>query len=577
VSELPKGWVETKISEVTEYVQRGKGPKYTDVKSFPVVNQKAIRWFGLQEEHLKYVREDMWDKYTEERFIRSGDILWNSTGTGTIGRACLLDDKEAGKAKVVDSHVTIVRSNKSIDPRYLFNWIKSPKIQFDIESLSTGTTNQVELSKAKVLDTIIPLAPLNEQIRIADKLDSILAKVDAAQARLDKIPNILKRFRQSVLSAATSGELTKEWRRNDEVIESVASTWEFKNLPINWQVKLLPELGSSRLGKMLDKSKNVGIETKYLGNINVRWNSFDLDDLKEIKVSEKEIVDLSIQNGDLIICEGGVPGRGAIWKGGKNNLVFQKALHRIRFEEKIIPEFALYSIQDDYNSSKLSSLYTGTTIKHLTGKALKIYPLRVPPIDEQKEIVRRVESLFTMANTVEKKFNDAKARTDRLTQSILAKAFSGELVLQDENDEPASELLRKLKASLIKKPVKKVKKKVAAKPKKPVSSSKDNSQKEFIRNEPEKQVGIDFTDEQVKRKNWLGDNFIFAERALQNLKDTPFTTEQFQSITSFSKSYDELKALILTLVKGIPGTNEPLFEIADWDEKTGNYSFKIKD
>ena len=157
MSELPKGWLKLAIKDVTTYVQRGKGPKYTEKNEFAVINQKAIRWGGIQEEHLKYVREDTWDKYAEERFIKEGDILWNSTGTGTIGRACIIDEKEVRKAKVVDSHVTIVRCNSElIYPKYLFYWIMSPKIQYDINSLYTGTTNQVELSKAKVLGTEVP-------------------------------------------------------------------------------------------------------------------------------------------------------------------------------------------------------------------------------------------------------------------------------------------------------------------------------------------------------------------------------------------------------------------------------------
>ncbi|MBF4264946.1 hypothetical protein EAY73_24355, partial [Vibrio anguillarum] len=132
--------------------------------------------------------------------MRAGDILWNSTGTGTIGRACLLDEAEAAKAKVVDSHVTIVRSNTTkVIPSYLFYWIKSPKIQFEIASLYTGTTNQVELSKSKVLDTEIPLAPLAEQSRIVEKLDSIFEKLGMAQSRLEKVPLLLKRFRRVVI------------------------------------------------------------------------------------------------------------------------------------------------------------------------------------------------------------------------------------------------------------------------------------------------------------------------------------------------------------------------------------------
>ncbi|MCK5190023.1 MAG: hypothetical protein KAI44_06195 [Methylococcales bacterium] len=136
-------------------------------------------------------------------------------------------------------------------------------------------------------------------------------------------------------------------------------------------VKKLPEFSESRLGKMLDKSKNSGMACKYLGNINVRWNEFDLTELKEILISQEEKELLSINNGDLLICEGGEPGRTAIWNRGENNLVFQKALHRVRLDKSVLPEICLYNLKNDADNKKLHNLYTGTTIKHLTGKAFK--------------------------------------------------------------------------------------------------------------------------------------------------------------------------------------------------------------
>jgi type I restriction enzyme S subunit len=446
VSELPKGWIETKISDVTEYVQRGKGPKYTDVKSFPVINQKAIRWFGIQEEHLKYVREDMWDKYTEERFIRSGDILWNSTGTGTIGRACLLDEKEAAKAKVVDSHVTIVRSNKSIDPRYLFNWIKSPRIQFDIDSLSTGTTNQVELSKAKVLDTSIPLAPLNEQSRIADKLDSTLAKVDAAQARLDKIPNILKRFRQSVLAAATSGELTKEWREDNKYPPELSTSinWNVLDkgvspheIPPNWTWQhvgnIIDVFNSKRKPlKQADRDKRSG-EYPYYGAFGI------IDDIDDFLFDGRYLLlaedgkNLESRQRPISLIAGG--------KFWVNNHA-----HVIQGKEGIKLDYLKYFFNSP--TIEIDQFLTGMDQVKLNKNSMIKIPVPVPPEKEQKEIVRRVESLFTMAENFEKQYKDAKTRTKRLTQSILAKAFRGELVPQDDDDEPASELLARIKANL---------------------------------------------------------------------------------------------------------------------------------
>ena len=138
--------------------------------------------------------------------------------------------------------------------------------------------------------------------------------------------------------------------------------------------------------------------------------------------------------------QGGEPGRGAVWKGGDNNLVFQKAIHRVRCTDCISPEFLLYCIEDDFFSNRLSLLYTGTTIKHLTGKALKKYPVRIPPIAEQMEIVRRVNSLLEASSKIEEQYLAAKLRVNQLTQSILKKAFEGELLTSEVENEFLQEL-----------------------------------------------------------------------------------------------------------------------------------------
>src|SRR5690606_37100237 len=144
------------------------------------------------------------------------------------------------------------------------------------ESMGTGTTfKEISGANAKKLPFILP--PLTEQKVIADKLDTLLAQVENTKARLERIPQILKRFRQSVLAAAVSGRLTEEWRPNsDAYVHANSDDWKWPPVPGTWEVKLYPDLVESRLGKMLDKAKNSGLPTKYLGNINVRWFDFKL-------------------------------------------------------------------------------------------------------------------------------------------------------------------------------------------------------------------------------------------------------------------------------------------------------------
>ena len=142
MSELPIGWVETTIGEVAPYVSRGRSPKYADRSDLPVINQKAVRWLGIEEQHLKFVDPTTWHQWDADRFVRRGDVLWNSTGTGTIGRATIFTGLPSFDRAVVDSHVTIVRPGPAVEPRYLFSFIRSPTVQDQIADMQSGSTNQ---------------------------------------------------------------------------------------------------------------------------------------------------------------------------------------------------------------------------------------------------------------------------------------------------------------------------------------------------------------------------------------------------------------------------------------------------
>lgn len=150
MSELPASWAWSTIGDLAQYIQRGKSPKYADRSDVPVVNQKCIRWNRLDAQHLKFIHPDQIDAWDAERYIRAGDVLWNSTGTGTVGRAYLVQESDCTPAKVVDSHVSIVRPTSEIQPRYLFSWIRSPAVQNRILDMCDGTTNQIELSRAAI-------------------------------------------------------------------------------------------------------------------------------------------------------------------------------------------------------------------------------------------------------------------------------------------------------------------------------------------------------------------------------------------------------------------------------------------
>lgn len=168
------------IGAVCDYVQRGKSPKYSDVGSVKVVSQKCVQWTGFDASPSKYIRDDSISGYKSERFLRDGDLLWNSTGTGTLGRTALFQGDGSNTQYVADSHVTVLRSTR-VEPRFLQIWSASPAIQELVLGAATGSTNQQELNLATVKELTIDLPTLEIQKRIVAKVDELMALCDELQ------------------------------------------------------------------------------------------------------------------------------------------------------------------------------------------------------------------------------------------------------------------------------------------------------------------------------------------------------------------------------------------------------------
>jgi type I restriction enzyme S subunit len=287
----------------------------------------------------------------------------------------------------------------------------------------------------------IPLAPIDEQRRILAQVEELLARVQKSSHHLARVPRILKAFRRSVLAAACSGRLTEDWRGLKSYDRA------------QWRQVALRDVANLRLGKMLDQAKNMGAPTPYLRNVNVRWFSFELDDVFLMRASQADQKEFNIRDGDLFICEGGEPGRCAVWNHGPTNLIFQKAIHRVRLHSDILPYWLAFNLKKDADSEVLEEYFTGSGIKHMTGRALASYVFNVPSLEEQHEIVRRVEALFKLASKIEGRLVTATKCADNLTQAILARAFRGELVpteaelaRQEGRDyEPAAALLARIR------------------------------------------------------------------------------------------------------------------------------------
>lgn len=203
-------WDNYFFSDLCAYIQRGKSPKYTEQSSLPVINQKCIRWNELQTQHLKFIAPIQFKSWTKERHVQPMDILWNSTGTGTIGRAYLYKGKELSDA-VVDSHVTILRANPvKVLPHFLFLYIQSPFVQQKIEKMQSGSTNQVELARKEIQNISISLPSLPEQKAIVQKIEKAFACVDKTQAAISAALEQAKQLKQSILKRAFEGRLVPQ-------------------------------------------------------------------------------------------------------------------------------------------------------------------------------------------------------------------------------------------------------------------------------------------------------------------------------------------------------------------------------
>lgn len=173
--EIPSSWQWVRLEHICSYIQRGKSPKYSPIKQYPVVAQKCNQWTGFTIEKAQFIDPTTIESYTQERFLENGDLMWNSTGLGTLGRMAIYWEKlNPFKVAVADSHVTVIRPLKSyVIPQYLYSYFSSYTVQSVIEDKADGSTKQKELATNTVKRYLVPFPPLAEQKRIVEKIKEV--------------------------------------------------------------------------------------------------------------------------------------------------------------------------------------------------------------------------------------------------------------------------------------------------------------------------------------------------------------------------------------------------------------------
>jgi type I restriction enzyme S subunit len=228
---------------------------------------------------------------------------------------------------------------------------------------------------------------------------------------------LLKRIQVEKAKLLAEGKIKK-----DKPLAVVGNDEKQFGTPIGWSWVRFNLVANTRLGKMLDQAKNKGIYRPYLRNTNVQWNTFELDDLKEMRFEEHELDEYRLNTGDLVICEGGEPGRSAVWENQMKDMFIQKALHRARPWPGISAYFLNIHLKVDVDSGHLAQFFTGATIKHFSGEKLSSYPIALPPENEQHRIVAKVAELVILCEQLKSRISAARMSQQKLAEVLIDQA-----------------------------------------------------------------------------------------------------------------------------------------------------------
>ncbi|MCT7982878.1 restriction endonuclease subunit S [Laspinema sp. A4] len=432
--ELPSGWLKVKLPTIADIIM-GQSPPSSTYNEFcdglPFFQGKTE--FGkLYPSVVKYCTQP-------KKIAETGDILISVRAP--VGPTNLCQDKAA-----IGRGLAAIRPLTVISTFYLLFYLRS--IEESLSEQGTGSTFTA-ISKSHLNNLDIIIAPLKEQRRMVAKLEKLLGKVDTCKQRLEKIPTILTRFRQSVLAAACSGRLTADWREQNESNDFEEDVpWHWKKVNLDDVVASLHQGWSPKCELHPSPSEEIWGVIKTTA---VQPLVFVDQENKQLPDYLEPRPELEIRENDILITRAGPrvrAGVSCLVSSTRSRLIICDKVYRLRVKKnKISAAYLVYFLNSPSTIYIIDELKTGISDSgvNLTQKKFLALTLWIPHLAEQQEIVRRVEALFQKADRIQQRYEKAKAHIDQLTQSILAKAFRGELVPQDPNDEPASVLLDRIR------------------------------------------------------------------------------------------------------------------------------------
>ena len=423
MSELPKGWAAVELRQCADVLDNMRVPVNSDDRAN---RQGQIPYYGATGQ-VGWIDDFL---FTEELLLIGED------GAPFFDKSKPIAYIIRGKSWV-NNHAHVLRAKSDITTNQYLKYFLD---YFDFHDYVNGTT-RLKLTQGSMNQIPVSLAPSNEQRRIVAKLEELLSKVDACKKRLERIPTILKRFRQSVLAAACSGRLTADWRTDNSYQDDLPVGWRW--VPVE---RLLPPGGifDGPFGSNLKTSDYTDAGIRVIRLENVGHLKFNLDKETFISVPKYETLKKhTVREGDILFASFIADEvRTCLVPKLTSTAIAKADCFCLRPDIKAIDkQYLIYQFTSRESYNSLKEAVHGATRPRINTTQLRGLKVRICPLSEQQEIIRRVEVLFKIADQIEARYINAKSHVDKMTQSIIAKAFRGKLLPQDPNDEPASALL----------------------------------------------------------------------------------------------------------------------------------------
>jgi type I restriction enzyme, S subunit len=431
VSSLPPGWVEAPIGALC-VLRNGRafGPSDWKTDGIPIVRIQNLRDPSAG---YNYYQGEVDDVHR----LRGGELLFSWSGTpGTSFGAFIWDGGEA----VLNQHIFRVDFDEQLLDKRFFRYAINERLD-DLISNAHGGVGLRHVTKGTFEATRIKLAPLDEQRRIADKVTRLLSRAEECQQSLERFPNYLRKFRQAVLLAATSGMLEVD---GDDGDNSSSDRWE--RVTIGDLLEGRPRNGYS--------PRSVDFETP-VKTLTLRATTSGRFLPQHFKFVNEEIPRSShlwLQPGDILVQRANsldYVGVSAIYDGPPYGFIYPDLMMKCRANDRVLTKYLHYVLLSPPVRQFFRANATGTAgnMPKINNQTLTRAPALLPPIETQGEIVDRVESLFSQADAMEKRYYWGVRWIDRFPSAVIAKAFAGGLGTHNPTDEPASILLERIRQS----------------------------------------------------------------------------------------------------------------------------------